>query len=93
MSLISQEIQALSGSTLTKTFCYVASELQCFMNTCIEQLLVDLVIFRQVDVVVLLPAVGQVAVNGIVSGLEDPVLVVFQRLQRNLHYNWCAYKY
>lgn len=53
------------------------------MNTCIEQLLVDLVIYRQVDVVVLLTTVGQVAVNGIVSGLEDPVLVVFQWLQRN----------
>lgn len=64
-----------------------------FMNTCIEQLLVDLVIYRQVDVVVLLTTVGQVAVNGIVSGLEDPVLVVFQWLQRNLHCNSRAYKY
>lgn len=50
-------------------------------NTCIEQLLVDLVIYRQVDVVVLLATVGQVAVDGVVSGLEDPVLVVFQWLQ------------
>lgn len=54
------------------------------MNTCIKQLLVDLIIYRQVDVVVLLATAGQVAVNGIVSGLEDPVLVVFQWLQRNL---------
>lgn len=55
------------------------------MSTCIEQLLVDLVIYRQVDVVVLVTAVGQVAVDGVVPGLEDPVLVVFQWLQRNLH--------
>lgn len=55
------------------------------MNTCIEELLVDLVIFCQVDVVVLLTAAGQVAVDGVVSGFEDPVLVVFQWLQRKLH--------
>lgn len=63
-----------------------------FRNTCIEQLLVDLVIFGQVDVVVLFTAVGQVAVNGVVSGLEDPVLVVFQWLHGNLHCNSHAYK-
>lgn len=57
------------------------------MNTCIQQLLVDLVVYRQVDVVVLFTAVRQVAVNGVVPGLEDPVLVVFQWLQRNLHCN------
>lgn len=64
-----------------------------FRNTCIEQLLVDLIIFRQVDVVVLLTAVGQVAVDGVVSGLEDPVLVVFQWLQRNMRWNLHHYKY
>lgn len=55
------------------------------MNTCIKQLLVDLFIYRQVDVVVFLTTVGQVAVNGIVSRLEDSVFVVFQWLQGKVH--------
>lgn len=51
-------------------------------STCIEQLLVNLFVYRQINVVVLLTTARQVAVDGIVSWLEDPVFVVFQWLKR-----------
>ena len=56
-------------------------------GTCVEQLLVDLLVYRQIDVVVLLTAAGQVAVDRVIPRLEDPVLVGVQRLQdkRKIH--------
>lgn len=45
--------------------------------TCSEQLLVDLIVYCQIDVVVLVTAAGEITVNRIVSGLENPEFVVF----------------
>lgn len=47
------------------------------VSTCTQQLLVDLLVYCQINVVVLLTAARQVAVNGVVPRLEDPVFVVF----------------
>ena len=42
--------------------------------TCSEQLFVNVLVYCEIDVVVLLAAAGQVAVDGVVSRLEDSVL-------------------
>ena len=51
-------------------------------RTSIQKLFIDVLIDGQVDIVVLLPTAGEVAVNGVVPRLEDSVFVIFQRLQK-----------
>lgn len=78
----------LSYKRFLRTYISITTASSFSRDTCREQLCVDIFIYRQVNVVVLFTTGGEVAVNGIISWLKDPVLAVFQWLKgtRDVHY-------